>query len=308
MLNVGVIGVGNMGKNHARVYSELENSNLVAISDVLEEAGNPLSKQFNCKYYKDYREMLDNEALDAVSVVVPTTLHREIALEVIKRKIPLLLEKPIADTIENAEDIIKAAKQNQTKLFIGHIERFNSAVRKLFQLIKEERLGNLTSLIATRVCPRPPQIKDANVILDLAIHDIDILNLLASSLPEKIYATGGKALINDREDYAQISLKYPSFSASVIVNWLTPIKIRKLLVTGTKAYAELDYINQTLVIYDSQNKNEIEIEKKEPLKEELKSFLSCIEEENKPECTGEDGLNALKVVIEAIKKIKEENI
>jgi len=323
MLKVAVIGVGNMGKNHARVYSELNNCDLVAISDLDEEKGKALSERYKCRFYKDYKEMLNNEEIDAVSIAVPTKQHKDVALDVINRKIHLLLEKPIADNIENAEGIVDAAKENNVKLFVGHIERFNPAISKLAQIIKEDRLGKITSIVATRVGGLPTQIKDANVVIDLAVHDIDIINYLIGKDPIEIHANGGEALIDSMEDYAEIFLKYGDASGFIIVNWITPIKIRRLNVTGTKGYAELDYLTQKLVVYESNyeksyddfgdfivkfgtpNKVEMGIDTKEPLKEEVLEFLECIEKDKEPACNGIIALNALKIALKAIKDIKK---
>lgn len=323
MLKVAVIGVGNMGKNHARVYSELNNCDLVAISDLDEEKGKALSERYKCRFYKDYKEMLNNEKIDAVSIAVPTKQHKDVALDVINRKIHLLLEKPIADNIENAERIVDAAKENNVKLFVGHIERFNPAISKLAQIIKEDRLGKITSIVATRVGGLPTQIKDANVVIDLAVHDIDIINYLIGKDPIEIHANGGEALIDSMEDYAEIFLKYGDASGFIIVNWITPIKIRRLNVTGTKGYAELDYLTQKLVVYESNyeksyddfgdfivkfgtpNKVEMGIDTKEPLKEEVLEFLECIEKDKEPACNGIIALNALKIALKAIKDIKK---
>ncbi|MEM5812374.1 MAG: Gfo/Idh/MocA family oxidoreductase [Candidatus Aenigmatarchaeota archaeon] len=317
MIKVGVIGVGNMGKHHARIYSELKDCKLVAVSDIDESKGREIANQHKCLYYKNFREMLKEE-IDAVSIAVPTIFHKEIAVECINSGKHVLIEKPIADTIENANEIIKAAKKNGIKLAVGHIERFNPAVRKLKEIVENGELGKITTIVARRVGVFPPQIKDANVIIDLAVHDLDILNYLIGKYPTRIHAEAGKALINKREDYADILLKYDGTNAFIQVNWITPVKIRSLAVTGTKGYAELNYVTQNLIFYKSKYERNFEtfddivkfaepeivkvnVKKSEPLKEELNDFISSIKNNREPLVTGDDGLKALEIALEIVK-------
>ncbi len=322
-IKAAVIGLGNMGKNHARIYHELEECELVAVADVNRKVGEELSQRFNCRYYEDYKKMLESEDMDCVSIVVPTKMHEEVALYCIGKKKHILLEKPITDNIKSAEKLIKNAKENNIKLMIGHIERFNPAVGKLKEIIDEGRLGKVISMIARRVGISPPQIKDANVIIDLAVHDIDIMNFLTGATVKKINAHAEKALLKDREDYAEILMEYDNGASGFIqVNWITPIKVRNLVITGTKGYAELDYITQELKLYESIYEEKFDdfnefiikfgtpktidchVEKKEPLKEELSSFIKSISEDKTPKTTGEDGLYALKIALDAMERIK----
>jgi UDP-N-acetylglucosamine 3-dehydrogenase len=318
-VNTAVIGVGSMGKHHARIYNELKNSKLVAISDLNEEIGKEVAKRFSCNFYKDYREMLKKEGIDAVSVVVPTNAHRDVAVECIRAGKHVLVEKPISNTIESAEEIITEAKKHGVKVAVGHIERFNPAVQKLKTIVDDEKLGKITSLVAKRVGLFPPQIRDANVIIDLATHDIDIFNYLLNKEPTSVHASAGKALINKREDYAEIFLEYNGTDGIIQVNWLTPVKIRNLSVTGTKGYVELNYISQELTMYESRYERkfsdfgdfivkfgepkriDIPIKKEEPLKLELINFLEAIEKDQEPLVNGEAGLKALKIALEAVK-------
>lgn len=321
MLNVAVIGLGNMGKNHVRTYSEIDRVKLLAISDLDETKGKPMAEKYRCKYYKYYNEMLEKEKIDLVSIVVPTAFHEKVALDVIRNKVNLLIEKPIAHSIEAAEKIINEAKKNKVKLAIGHIERFNPAVQKLKEMIDQGRLGEVTSVIARRVGLFPPQIKDANVVIDLAVHDIDVINYLLGRQPDGIEANAGRALISQREDYAEIFMKYRNITGFIQVNWITPIKIRNLSVTGTKGYAEMDYITQDLILYESNykkdyetfgdvvkfslpNKVQIGLEKGEPLKIELLNVIDAVEQNKEPLVSGKVGLEALKIAVEVLGKIK----
>lgn len=299
-LKTAVIGVGNIGKSHARIYSEI--SNLVAVCDLNEKLGSELADTFSCKYYKSYQEMLETEKPDAVSIAVPTSLHNKIAVEILGKKIPVLLEKPISDSLKNAREILEVSNKNKTPLMIGHLERFNPAVRKAKQLIESGKLGKIVNIIARRVGGFPPQIKDVNIAVDLAIHDLDIVNFLMNEDPQKITVNKRKNHLMTREDSVEFFVLYKNASAFIQSNWVTPVKIRKLNITGTEGYLELDYINQTVNFYKSiyeklkdvdakfedfilkfkeTNVQEMKIIKAEPLKEEIKHFLKAVENNSK---------------------------
>lgn len=325
MVNVAVIGIGNMGANHVRVYSELEGVNLVAISDINENE-RKIAEKFGCEFYKDYRDMLEREEIDALSIAVPTKLHKKIALDCIQNGKDVLIEKPIADTVKNAEAIISAATKKGVILTVGHIERFNPAVQKLKKIISQKKLGEITSIIARRVGIFPPQVKDANVVLDLAVHDIDVFNYLLQQNPSRIYANAGSALDERREDHAFIVIEYDTARCFIQENWITPVKIRNLAVTGTRGYAELNYITQELNVYESvyektydsygdfvvkfgtPKKKIVEIEKAEPLKVEIMYFIECIVKKRDPFVSGEDGLLALKLSLKAIDSYNKNKI
>lgn len=316
MVRAGVIGVGNMGKNHVRVLKMLDGVDLVGIADI-SEAGKEIAEKFECKYYRDYKEMLEGEDLDMVSITVPTNLHNQVALECIQQGVNVFVEKPLADTTEKAREIIRAAKDAGVLLSVGHIERFNPAVRKLKEIIVEGKLGDITSIIARRVGIFPPQIKDANVFLDLAVHDIDIFNYLLEKDPVEVSAKAGSALDSEREDHALIMVDYGTAACLVQVNWITPVKVRNLAVTGTKGYVELNYITQELKVFESiyertydsfgdfvikfgtPKEEEVEITKEEPLKAELGHFVGCVRDGGQPAVTGEDGLKAVELAIKS---------
>lgn len=291
-IKTAVIGVGNMGKNHARVYSEI--SNLVAVSDLIFNTGKKIAKKYQARFYQDYQKMLDKEKPEAVSVVVPTKFHKKVAINCLKRKIPTLVEKPIADSLKAAQAILKQAQKNKTFLMVGHIERFNPAVVKLKKLINQRKFGRIISLLAIRVGINPPKLKNSDVVLDLAIHDIDIFNFLLEEFPKRKKIVTHKIFKNNLTDSASLLLEYKNTTAIVQTNWITPIKIRKLYVTGTKSFCELDYILQKLIIFDKilsitpksgfsglvalskTPKKEVFVSQKEPLRQELKFFLKNI--------------------------------
>ena len=315
-INVAVIGLGNMGKHHARNYHQIENSNLIAVCDLNENLAKLTAQKFNCKAYTTYQEMLDKESIQAVSIAVPTKFHAQVAIDCMKRGIDVLVEKPIAPTINEAENMIQIAKDQNKILQVGHIERFNPAVQKLKALLDIGKLGEVTSIIARRVGAVPIQVRDMNVIIDLAVHDIDIINYLYDKMPTAIGGNIGKAIIEKREDYADIFLKYDNKSGFIQVNWITPIKIRTLSVTGSKGYAELNYITQELTVYESNftregedeygdhvvkfalaDKTIVGVEYDEPLKLELEHFLRSVNSRKTPLVDGIVGLQTLKIAL-----------
>ncbi len=318
-MKTAVVGVGNIGKHHARVYSETKDSQLVAVADLNEVIGQEISKKHNCRFYKSHNELIEKEKPDAVSICVPTSLHRQVASDFIKAGVNVLVEKPIAITIEDAKEMESLAKKHNVKLMIGHVERFNPAVQKLKEIIKSGELGTITSLLARRVGLFPPQVRDTNVIADLAVHDIDVFNYLLDSHPTEIFSGKGKALTNNAEDYASIFLKYNGTNGLIEVNWITPVKIRVLNVTGTKGYAELNYITQEISLYNTtyekghekfgefvlkfsgSPKRDIHVEKKEPLRVEIEHFLDCVKNNKDPLTNGESAIRTLDVAIRAMK-------
>lgn len=315
-LKAAVIGIGNMGKNHVRTYSNIEEVELCAISDLNEELGAEMASNYDCKFYTDLEEMLDTEKPDMVSICVPTSLHHKIGMICIERGIHTLLEKPIAMSIQEGNELKEAAKKHNVKLLVGHIERFNPAVRKVKELLSKGELGSITAIIARRVGGFPPQIKDANIAVDLAIHDIDIVNYLLEELPEQISYNKQKNHIKNREDSVEFFLKYKKASAYIQTNWITPVKIRKLNITGTEGYLEMDFINQTIELYQSNydkflektgdfsdyilkfsepDKIVISVAKKEPLKEEILHLIRAINEDQEIDVSY--AINALEIAL-----------
>jgi UDP-N-acetylglucosamine 3-dehydrogenase len=306
-----------MGKHHARIYNNLTCCNLVAVSDIDFLRGEQAAKNFNCHFYTDFRDMIENESIDAVSIAVPTTMHHEVALFCIKRGIHLLLEKPIAPTISEAFSIFNAAQDNNVILQVGHIEHFNPAVLKLIEIMSQGAIGKLLTIVVRRVGITPPQIRDSNVIVDLSIHDIELCNFLTNKLPEKVYCRAGAGLLPDREDYADFFLEYDGVNVLIQSNWITPVKIRQMQLTGTKGYVELDFIEQKLSLaetvvehdYDDfgtfviklgqSNMIDIPVIRNEPLKLEIEHFLNCIEKDETPDVNGMSAIDALRVALEA---------
>ena len=300
MLRVGVVGVGQMGQHHARNYSEMENVKLVGVADVNQARLLEIAERFNVEAYVDYRDLLEKD-LDAVSIAVPTSMHKDVALEVIESNTHLLVEKPLADSLNSAADILNAVKDTSLKLLVGHIERFNPAISKLKELIDTGVLGDLLMISATRVGPYVLRIMDVGIITDSASHDIDIIRYLTNTEPVQIFSLW-RGLRNKKGDHALIVFDFGDTLASVEVNWFSPNIVRKLTVTGTKGTAELNYREQSLVVYNSNSKTIPKIEKAEPLRLELEHFVDCIINDKEPLVNAYEGFKVLEIVTEAEKK------
>ncbi|MBN2250819.1 MAG: Gfo/Idh/MocA family oxidoreductase [Candidatus Altiarchaeota archaeon] len=305
MIKVGVIGAGAMGGHHARVYAGMKDVELVGIADLQKERAEALAKRYSTSAYTDYGQLL-SEKPDAVTIAVPTVMHKDVALSAIQKGINILLEKPIADTVANADEIILKADDAQIKLMVGHIERFNPVVLKLKEEIDSGSLGKVVAMSTVRVGPYNPRIRDVGIIIDLGVHDIDIMSFLYSEKVRSVHSYAG-CVIHKFEDYASILLGFKNGNSGIIeTNWLTPHKTRTLTVTGTKAIAYADYMDQTLKICDERGETAIKLEKKEPLANELEHFVSCVRDDVDPPVCGRDARDALCAAIAAIRSYKED--
>lgn len=323
-LKAGVIGVGYMGRNHARVYAEMEDVELVAVADMNGEYGEKLAKKFKVGFYKDYKEMLEREKPDVVSVAVPTELHKEVAIACIEKGVNVLLEKPIAKTIEEGKAILEAAKKNNVKLMVGHIERFNPAVQKLREYVTEKKLGKVYKIDVRRCGPFPVRISDVGVTVDLAVHDIDVINYLFGLDVERMSAESEQRIHQNHEDMVAALIKLKSGEVAVLnVDWLTPTKIRQLSVIGENGMCVVDYLTQVFYFYENaKHKDRFEyaesaigvmegdmkkvfIVKKEPLLVELEAFLDYVRGKSENPLRAEDALKALEFAQEIVEKAKK---
>jgi predicted dehydrogenase len=323
-LKAAVIGAGLMGKNHVRIYAALPGIDLVAVADPSAAVLASMAAAYRCRTYADYREMLDTEKPDLVSIVVPTMLHMEVAMEAIRRGVHVLLEKPIADSVADGKEIIAAAKKRNVKLMIGHIERFNPAIIELKNRIAKGEMGKVFKIDVNRVGPFPARIRDVGVVLDLAVHDLDIIRYLTGSEVERLYAETEKQIHTSHEDLLSGLLRCRDRTiVNLNINWLTPTKIRKLYITGEKGMYVADYLKQDLYFYENgeskngeskngESKNGVSytellrgvtegqmvrfaIQKKEPLIAEIEHFIDCIRQDRQPLISGDDGLEALRL-------------
>ena len=298
MIKIGVIGAGVMGGHHIRNLASMD-VELVGISDIDKKRVSELSSSYKIKGFLDYKELI-KEGIDAAVVAVPTKLHKTVCDTLIEKGVDILVEKPIADTVENGREIIDKAKKEGVKLSVGHIERFNPAIQKLKELIKNDTLGKVVTMSSKRVGPYNPRIRDVGIIVDLGVHDIDIMSFLLEEKVKTVYATGGKR-IHPFEDFATILMTFGNTCTGLIdTNWHTPHKVRSLTVVADKGIAEVNYIEQKLTLYDKEWEKDAKIERKEPLALELDCFINYLKKNTEPPVSGEEGLHALEVAISAI--------
>lgn len=295
-LRVGIIGVGSMGRHHVRVYHEL-GVNIVGVTDADSGKARKIAAQYGTKAYSGYIELL-NQGLDAVSIAVPTIEHKAVALAAIEQGVNLLIEKPIADSVVSAREILSAAEKKKMKLLVGHIERFNPVVQGLKQIMDEGILGRLILISARRVGPFVSRIGDTGIIVDVATHDIDISRYLVGKECTSVFARATRYK-NIKGDAALILIDFGGVFASIEVNWYTPHKVRSLSVTGTRGIAYLDYLKQEFEVHNTKGSMIPEIEREEPLRRELVHFLDCITGNKQPLVSGHDGLKVLEIAARA---------
>jgi UDP-N-acetylglucosamine 3-dehydrogenase len=300
MMKVGVIGLGEMGRNHVRIYSQL-GCELLGVADTNIERAKEIGKKYGVKYYADYHDLLPN--VEAVSIVVPTTLHHAVAMDCSREGVHYLVEKPIASNLYDAEEMIEAAESNRVSIAVGHIERFNPAVIKLKQIVDDGILGKLLIISTRRVGPFVPRVRDVGVVIDSATHDIGVIKYLLGKDPISVFSRSA-SLKHSKEDHAIIVLNFVETTACIEVNWFTPHKVRTLVATGSKGIAYLDYIDQSIRVFNSHDEVDlgiVEVRRAEPLKLELDDFLKSVAERRKPAVTGEEGWSILKIALESCK-------
>lgn len=293
-MKVGVVGVGTMGMHHVRIYHELS-CELAGIADLNPQV-KELARKYQTSYYRDYRDLLTK--VEAVSIAVPTSRHKDVALDFLQEGVHCLIEKPVTADLKSAREIAAKAKQRRVKVLVGHIERFNPAVQKLKEIIEEKILGDLIMISAKRVGPFVWRTKDVGAIVDSATHDIDVMRFLMGKEPEIVFAKKG-SYRHEKDDHAVIVLDFGQTMAAIEVNWFTPHKIRNLVVTGSKGIAYVDYLEQKVEVHSPKYKLLANITKEEPLKLEIKHFLECISNDQEPLISAEEGIKTLQIALQA---------
>lgn len=316
-VNVAVIGVGVFGKHHVRVYKSLKEANLVSICDVDERRAREIGELYNVKYYTSIERMFEKEDIEAVSIVVPTSKHYEVAKRVFEYNVHALIEKPLASSIREAEEIVREAKRRNLKLMVGHLERFNPIVGKVKDIIEREEYGKLISIHAYRLGLYPTRVQDVGVTIDWAIHDVDVMRFIVGDDVATVYG-----LVDDAGGQDSISLALLEFRngvyGSLEANWNTSIKVRGVRMVLRDAIMNMNYIKQEVKIYTRvENAPEcksfeefvmrfgeppcstIRVKIREPLENELRLFLKSIISGEEPPVSGEDGVENLRI-IEAI--------
>lgn len=314
-IRVGVIGVGSMGRNHARVYSELEGVELVGVADEDAQAAEAIATKYGCSSYTDFRRLLDETELDALTVAVPTVEHLDVALEVIARGVHLLIEKPISSNVEEGQKIIESAASEKLILMIGHIERFNPAVIELKERLEGGELGRVFQIDARREGPLPTRIQDVGVVIDLAVHDLDVIRYVTGSEIVRVYAETERRIHSTHEDLLAGLVRLEDGTVGTLaINWLTPTKIRELYVTGERGMFRVDYLTQDLYFFENVTTQSADwdtlrvlrgvsegkmirhvIAKKEPLRIEQEAFIAAVLGEKPVPVSGQDGLKALEL-------------
>ena len=302
-LRIGLSVLGSMGRNHLRVLAARPDIRLVAVADPVEPALTNASNQTGAQGFAEPLAMIAEADLDAVVIAAPTTAHVPLALAAIERGIAVLVEKPLAATIDEAMRIVSAGRTRAVPIQVGHVERFNPAVLELGRLIDAGWLSAIYSIASRRAGPFPARIRDVGVTVDLATHDVDILSWIAGERPVRVYAETAQRIHATNEDL---------LFGLLDVNWLTPAKRRQLLVVGEEGMFELDYLTQRLTFTratDTTNPRliggyaptfegetvELPVASAEPLASELDAFLGVVRRGGRPVVDAEDGLWAVAV-------------
>lgn len=312
-MRAAVIGVGSMGTNHARVYNELDEVDLVAVADANGDRAGCVAGQMGPKVrpYHNFEAMLDEQKPDLISIAVPTSEHLRVARAAIERGVHVLVEKPIAVSLAEALEMTLLADRHGVVLTVGHIERFNPAIIELKRRLDAGELGRIFEIHARRLGPFPPRIQDVGVIVDLATHDLDVINKLVDSPARRVYAETDRRIHVAHEDMVMGLVKFANGVLAIIdINWLTPTKIRELIVTGERGMFVAGYLTQELRYYQNYHLRDCpatgnppgvsegdmityRIERREPLKEELRCFIRAVDTGETPRVTARDGMAAL---------------
>src|ERR1700755_120949 len=301
-LRVGVVGVGVMGSNHARVFAGLPGTELVGVADPDQKQADFVARTLGCAAVSDIGALLDLN-VDAVTVAAPTHLHRDIALACIERGVHVLVEKPIASSVAEGKDIINAARRAGVTLMIGHVERFNPAVQAIAEAIRNE---DILSIAITRVGPFPPRMSNVGVVIDLAVHDIDLICWFTGSQIEEVQPQLSNA-VAEREDIALLQFRTASgVLAHINTNWLTPFKARTVHVATKRKYVIGDLLTRQVTECfgfqpdGSYSMRHLSVGHAEPLRAELSAFVQPVRTGKDPAVTGEEGVASLEIAIRCL--------
>jgi len=309
-LRVGVVGVGIMGANHARVFSGLPDVTLVGVADPNSQQRELVTRILGVPAVEDIDELL-GPGLDAVTIAAPTHLHHELALKCIERGIHVLIEKPIASNVEEGRAMIAAAKRRGVKLMVGHVERFNPAVQAIKDAIRDE---DILSIGITRVGPFPPRMSNVGVVIDLAVHDIDLIRWFTDSEIVEVQPQLSSAMA-EREDIALLQFRTASgVLAHINTNWLTPFKARTVHVATRRKYLIGDLLTRQVTECfgfqpdGSYSMRHLSVGHSEPLRAELQAFVSAVRDNKLPPVTGEEGVESLDVAMRCLEKRQPANV
>jgi predicted dehydrogenase len=302
-IRVSVVGVGHLGFHHARVLKEIEDAHLVGVYDIDRKRREEVAEHWNCKSFSSLEELLDE--VDAVSCVVPTREHYRVGKKILEAGKHLFLEKPMATTLEEAEELLKIAKDKGVKFQIGHIERFNPAVIAVRDIIKNPKFVE-----SHRLAPYNPRGTDVDVILDLMIHDLDLILTYVKSKPISVHAVGIPVL-TDKIDIANVRIEFEEGEiANVTASRVSVEKMRKIRMFQKDTYISIDYLRKEVEVYIKRDDVILPYfplvnKDKEPLKLELEGFIEAIKEDKEPPVTAEEGFRALSLALWVKEGIKD---
>ena len=302
LLRVGVVGVGVMGSNHARVFADMPGVRLVGVVDPDRKQRDFVAQALGCADYDDVNGLLKS-GVDAITVAAPTHLHRDLALECLARGAHVMVEKPIASSVEEGREIIAAASRAGVTLMVGHVERFNPAVEAIKDAIRGE---DILSIGITRVGPFPPRMSNVGVVIDLAVHDIDLIRWFTDSDIIEVQPQLSSA-VAEREDIALLQFRTASgVLAHINTNWLTPFKARSVTVATRGKYVMGDLLTRQVTECfgfqpdGSYSMRHLSVGHAEPLRAELMAFVSAIARHKTPPVTGEEGVASLEIAIRCL--------
>lgn len=326
-IRVAIIGLGFMGQNHLRIFSQIKNVKVIAASDTNDKILKQISARYPIKVYANYLKMLLDEDIDVVSIAVPTTYHFDVAKEVIRNRKHLLIEKPIAINVDQAEKMIDLAKRNNLILGVGHIERFNPVITELKKRINVNKAGKVFQVMIRRIGPYPQRVQDIGVFLDLAIHDIDILNYLIESDIDRISSESSYVINQNHEDLAISLLRFKNKVLGLIVeNWVSPTKIRDIIINCEKGMYIADFITQDLFYYKNDyshgswatlqairgmtegNMVRYLIKREEPLKLEIEAFINSVVNKTPFLASGAEGLKSVIIACRLKKQANKKSL
>jgi predicted dehydrogenase len=296
-VRVAVVGTGSMGKNHARVLQTIARAELAAVVDPDLKSAASVARLHGGKTFDSVSAALEGGPLDAAIVAVPTQHHFEIARDLLRAGVHVLVEKPIAATVEEARELGAIAEREKRVLAVGHVERFNPAIQLLAKKLAEGALGRVFEVRARRVGPFPARIRDVGVALDLGTHDLDVMRFVVGADVARVYAETKREIHTSREDLVSALLRFENDVVGVLeVNWLTPTKARELTVTGERGMFHVDYLTQDLYFFENADAapigwaemsvlrgvsegsmTKLLVRKVEPLRTELEVFLDAVE-------------------------------
>lgn len=311
-LRLGLAGLGSMGRNHLRVISSHPETTLAAIADTDTATLAAATSASGARGFVDPIEMIREADIDGVVIAAPTTAHQALALAAVERRLPVLVEKPLAGTVDEALEIVRATRRANVRIQVGHVERYNPAVLEMGRLLRDGWLSTIYAISSRRSGPFPARIRDVGVTVDLGTHDVDMLSWIAGERPIRVYAETAQRLHATREDLTFGLMHFPSGATGFLdVDWLTPVKRRSLVAIGEEGMFELDYLTQKLTFTRSNVERpqiirgyattftgdvaEIPVANLEPLRAELDEFVRVVRTGDRPYVDAEDGLWAVAI-------------